>query len=597
MATDKQTGFTAQLSTPSNQIGVYNPGVFNSDAALINGVSGVVGPLVASYKEGRDNSRLTEIEQGLEEEYVRLSEAYKQGAIKSNGEFFRRLNSKVREYESDYPSIADRIRQRVNQEFGGFPGQMGFDAEVSPLMIEQQARDKNYADALSYGIEIRDADGRVDKDATTDLMMKYRALEFQSKFAKPSKEATAAEIGGELNRNLGEQFSVLKTSMDNKINAVASQAGLDDESKKAAISNIIAAERLRYMSLVVEPTLTTSGVDLDEIKKIKEYQESLFNDHERLLTDDKLGSLSDRMRLIGATEKQMGLNLREAMPELQATRDVVGDAATAPVFTAIATARLPNGGTLQEQMASKTELAMQSAITSRNTRQVLSGQLEPTTLSPNEQADVARALNQTVKNLSVVEKLDDAKGQAAYVTACGAICSLAANSSKTSDKEYVMDLFVNKPAGVKLEEMAGNPRAKVTGNQLRKLGVNYLADRVGSMGVQYNPSKGVFEYKESPGFFARNLGGADADLRKLNNALQTVAKSAKLVGSTADDMQVKQYVIDSLGFPSNPNYQKPTVPMELDNVFNEQQPMVAPVEELPEYQVDPVTNRLIPVGK
>jgi len=578
---------TDQLSTPKNQIQVREQGVTNSAAAIVGGLSALVSPLVASYKEAQDTKKLTVIEQGLEDEYVRLSDAYKQGTIKSSGEFFRRLNAKVRSYEADYPSIADNIRQRVNQEFGGMPGQMGFDATVDPMRIEEQAKDNTFKEAMSYGIEIRDAEGRVDKDATTNMMMQFKAEEFKARFKDPA--ATKAEASSRLYQSLSERRSILMTSLDSKINTLTADATLTDAQKLAGTQQMVNQARLQWMNQVVIPETDTSGGDLDDIKKIKDQQDAYFTAKLELLTDEKFGTMRDRSRIVKEVTTSMGLDLEESAPWLTAMADKFGSDAVAPLIANVSLYKPTEGGaSLGSQLKTKVGAAVTKMMQVNTVNGALDGSVDTGSLAVGDKKAVAGILTGTVKQMAEKPLTQDSS-KATYVKACGEICKLAGTSMRDSDKEYVMDLFANKPAGVQLMKLRG-PQARDTAIQMRDLGMGYIMDN-------FNKSDVPLQYNPSVGRFSPTQGAKSSDLAKiikLNNALTTSTKAVTLLGGSHKEAEVKQYLIDSLGLPTDPNYTKPIVSGELDNVFNETKKVDENQGSWIDLDYDPTTGKVSP---
>ncbi len=611
--------FTGTLSDTNNQIGSYNPPADNSSAAIISAAGAIAGPLVSYLQKSKENKDLGAISKDFHDNYDKLVAARNQGSITTQ-EFYTRLNTRMRQYQADFPAIGGEIQQRLQKDTGVDVSQKEFESKTQPFRDEEEMYNKMYTDAQSYGLQAFDKEGKPDQQQTVDIYQSIRRKQLAATIAKDDKKA-----GGEVLSHLSGIWQTAQVPVLQQINKLASDPTKDDATKTAEARSLLAKARQQYSMTAVLPVLSSSKLDVTDVKNIREELDNQIGTVDKLLFDDNLGSFRDRSRLVEEMVRNSADTFNLKAPAVAGAAKALGGQA---VSSAVSYAMTLGGGNGEpspgQSMANSISSGIKSMNTFSNTIGTLDGSIDPNTLPPDQKKPVVKALLGTTKDLANAPKLDD-KSSATHINGMNTLTNMALTSNNRQDMEYMLGHAVDPAQVATLERAAKGPNgeaAKALAKNNTQLAYTYLdrnkeylysqAEGLGYFEPQFNPSTGQLEIvdtvpKQPTGFFGgianttQKVMKAKAErlLPAYNNALTTFAKYAKIngMGGGWSDQQIKQYVVDMYGYSTNPKYKKAEISTKMDSMLptSPSTTKQGGNDAIPEYSID-ANGRLVPVG-
>lgn len=580
--------FTDLLSDPTNQIRVL-PGA-SADTSLeasIKGVAGMAGSLVASLKEKSDEKLRDKIIGGLQSEFLTLTEAYKQGTM-TEKEMNLRMDTRMRQTRADNPWIASDISKWVKEDLGLQPRGNTFVDERNSILKEEEMNNTLYGEAQKNGLIVKDPDGKINRQKSIDTMQDINRAILMSELAakkkagqgQRDKDEQALEVSIPLRRAYEKMFT---PKIRNILDEVDEMAGTDVEKLNAA-KQLLSRARQEFTGMILQPTFNNSTLSDEGIKGINGTFDMMFKQNEDLLFGDDYGAFKRNARNLTNAVDAGVVDLKTKTMGAQVLKGALGDKAMeSPLMQAVVTSGATDGTADEIRAAMGFERKVGLVVDVHNKTKTVEE------LTPADTKFITKANAGMIDSLLPFQDLNS-KDLKTLSNATFAYAS--AGTLKGNGENQIRALsYLNKPALFdKLSvAMTNSETANVARESLDKtlsLSKDFLIRKAtsftkdideelstdhGMIGeVVFNPGAGKFELQmneavlrkhantlgstmnaDREGVYRSLVGGMPTSkkaIEQLNNALNVASMSYRGMNKGADDIVVKQTLVDAAGY-------------------------------------------------
>ena len=603
--------FSDVLNDYKNQIGVQDAPAKSGANALVALATGIVG----EFKDYRKKTVAEEAAQEMSKLEESLSAAVSKGTI-SITEKQTRLNAKQRELSANHPTIAAEIKESIKETLGGLPTVTSAQANVNEDQLQQDLEHKELEAATVAGLRINKPDGTIDKQRTAKAFrdVQLALLDLKANKGGGTDEQRSANRAAH-SQYFGKAMNAAVLPTIQRLQLVASATKGDDAAKFGAALDEWNNVASNYINSTVIPALNESGLDPADQKTVLENEQAkLKSFHDLLFTENSAG-FNRRTQTVAKLGEHFQNDLAEQIPGLIAANKALGD--QGGLFVDSVLSANPDMKNAIDGMIRKGIVGDTSPSTTINdAMDSATGARDPKTLSPARKASVAKSLTNVVSTYSREQNLG-AKDLQTFAGSCGALADLISNEGSSTDMEKAVKKLDTPVCYSRLSELAagGDEGAefgkaalasmnelstKVLGNVKQGDTRNTLAE------VLYNPTSGAFEVVpikaavdkalsakvSGPNFLMKagvtgQISALKPTAEKMSKALNMATKT-RMTGDAASlkDAEVRQYLVDSLGFRTNPSIRKREVSENVQKQLTPPTKSQGPVR----YKFDPATG-------
>jgi hypothetical protein len=544
--------------------------------------------ILGNATEASNNKFLDQVSARMEEEYTTLATQLDQGRIKSR-EFYSRLSTMMRTITTDHPQIADRIRERVKEDFGGLPSQMAFKSTVEQTFkIKEDAENQLYTWGVTNGLEGDDYKSTVNNAQKVQLAMVRKQM------------AAGKSDTSEYTKSHFEALQVGVTSLASRIDKVMSSPGLDDNAKQLAVNEMWATFS-NDANTGMSSSIMTSGLPSDDQKQILELQKTYLETYGKYFSD----MTNSKARLLKGMVSQQAVDITPHISMALAMKEAgLGDTAISSTVEAIV--NTPTGvgqPSLKNQMAAQLRGGLSPIEKHRDINDVMKGTRSIIDSTAERKPDMVK--NAITITKKIAEAPNDELGDGDAVAFNNLLRSLtdASMEGSDNDKSYMIGHLADPKVMNKSRDLAPKTPEEVKGPALHsqaKLSADYLIQNkpaldnmlqgiaFGAPSVQYNPLNGTLEViSDNP--ISNSFPQVKSMVNKMNQALEVYVNTKTLDGTSKSmtPLQIKQGIVEQMGFEINPNYTGRD-PFVNEQSSGEEGAAPAPIEQnaVPEYTWD-----------
>ena len=616
--------FSEQLTERQNQIDVYKP--VSSEhpmKTILEGVSSIGGTILANSKDDDDEDR-AELMGNVSDTLKDLAHAREQGSFGEGAIAEDRYNLLVdktlRDVLKRNPTRTDDINKWVREDLGIRPQ----GNELEGINARQQAIENERASMLGfaekYGLKVRDANGKVNVDATISQVQDYNGAVMQAQLAAAKdkgqsfteqQERQAVDVRSSLLNAADIAFKArIHTVIEN------AQAAPDDLSKRTAALAEFDKAVLDFKVNVMDQIKLASpmkqdlwnGIEEGIAQDFKTKRDAIFG------TEDKPGTWENARLTADMLVKEQSTSQKLALPELFALKGPLGE----EVGRGIAQS-LIGSEKMRKFKQDKADDLVNLLTVKKTFESGTKGTVDTGSISPEARTMTAAAANAGLDNVLKKETLgeDDMNG---LISSTATILDL----SKTSKSGYdqLQGLFKkasSKPEWfTKLDSAQGNQKtsvaAKTVLSDLTKTSRGYLEKRnpsfkaeeedwsdKGALGrIEYDADTGqvTFSLKERKSkwdagskFSDRAQTGLKGLSQRVNEVLNVYGMSRGTLDKSFSTDEYKLDMVRKLGIPVvGLRSTKATLDIPGDA------PATGP-KKRPVMGIDPATGELIQIGE
>ena len=582
--------FSDVLKDYENQIKAHDAPAQSGTNALVTLATGIVG----EFKGMREKSIAEQAAREMSDLDEKLSAGVAGGSI-SLSEKLQRLSTKQKEITANFPSAAALARETIKESMGYLPTAKMSEEVLSEGEMQKKLRENILNAAGVAGLAVRKANGDYDVDRS---IANYESVLYADRVAKAKKGGNTEEARNEESRAemdfLGAAYNANVLPSLQAIQDIGAKTRGKDPLVFDAGQALFNNKEVGFMDLL---ETRVQGMLPQDAKAVREHYTALFDMKRKVLFEGNQASFNRRLQYTTKIMENSKADAQENFSDIAALQEMLGP--MAPLY--MATSLDQEAATAFKDQILRHSTGTKRRRTMNDTVDAMSGTSDPKRLPTDRKAAVANTLTRSIKECNKVPADEmEAQDLTTYAGAVGACADLVGNSGSPSDIDQMVRNLDSNIVYSRLESaikmgIEGSVPAKAALNNMAVASQKNLQDQSkkpvagGLAEILFNPSSGVFEVENIKGaydaYVTKHMGtavngdafgmqrriveqgirqkfaGVKDTVDQMNRALNMATKTRLIEsGGGLKEGDVRQYLIDGMGFKTSPKYRKRPVP-------------------------------------